>query len=209
LRNAEAIQSEAALISLAQTGNQEAFSELVLQHTSRIFRVSLRLLKNREDAEDNLQNTLLKAFCQIRRFKKESQFSTWLFRIATNEALMSLRSRRSRDIQNDAGVAEKGENEDFDLPDPVSNPERQYMCKEYTSTILRGLAPKLKSILLLQKMEGWTTGELAEKFGVTAQCIKYRSFRARRMLVKKMKRTSMAAHGVYRGHLTSSKIRPS
>lgn len=198
MRNAAAIQSEAALISLAQTGDQEAFSELVLKHTSRIFRVSLKLLNNHEDAEDNLQNTLLKAFCQIRRFKKESQFSTWLFRIATNEALMCIRSRRPRHNQNDASVTEDREREDFDLPDPASNPERQYICKEYASTILRGLKPRVKTILLLQKMEGWTAEELAAKFGVTAQCIKYRSFHARKALFKKLRRTCFSPAGVYR-----------
>jgi RNA polymerase sigma-70 factor, ECF subfamily len=193
-----AIQSEAALISLAQAGDREAFNELVLKHTSRIFRVSLRLLKNHEDAEDNLQNTLLKAFCQLRRFKKESQFSTWLFRIATNEALMSIRRRRSRNIQKDASVAEDHERENFDVADPASNPERQYICKEYASAILRGLTPRLKTIVLLQKMEGWTTEELAARFGVTAQCIKYRSFHARKVLFKKLRRTCFSPTGLYR-----------
>ena len=85
---------ENILVARAQSGSAEAFAELARKHSSQIYKRSLRILRNREDAEDNLQNVLLQAFRNINSFEGKSQFSTWLLRVAINEALMKLRKRR-------------------------------------------------------------------------------------------------------------------
>ncbi len=186
MKNLAAIRSEAALIKSAQSGDSEAFAALVARHKTQIYRVSLRILKNQEDAEDNLQNTMLKAFCQIRRFNRESQFSSWLVRIAINEALMFLRRQRSRKMQDTVQITEDGDALVMELPDPSSNPEREYIHKELASKVMFELGPKLEKIVLLQKLEGWTSHELAEQFGISAGLVKYRLFRARAILREKM-----------------------
>ncbi len=86
--------SENILVARAQSGSDAAFAELARKHSSQIYKCSLRILHNREDAEDNLQNALLQAFRKINTFQRKSQFSTWLVGIAVNEALMKLRKRR-------------------------------------------------------------------------------------------------------------------
>src|SRR5438477_12892471 len=86
---------ERVLVAKAQAGNEEAFTELVRRHSGQVYGLSLNMLRNREDAEDNLQNVLVKAFQHIDRFEGNSQFSTWLVRITINEALMKLRQRNS------------------------------------------------------------------------------------------------------------------
>src|SRR5215467_5067391 len=91
---------ERTLVTRAQQGNEEAFSELVRRHSGQVYGLSLNMLRNREDAEDNLQNVLVKAFHNIRRFEGNSQFSTWLVRITINEALMKLRKRNSERISD-------------------------------------------------------------------------------------------------------------
>src|SRR5215813_5933812 len=91
---------ERVLVTKAQSGNQEAFTELVRRHSGQIYGLSLNMLRNREDAEDNLQNVLVKAYHNIRRFEGNSQFSTWLVRITINEALMKLRKRNSERISD-------------------------------------------------------------------------------------------------------------
>jgi RNA polymerase sigma-70 factor (ECF subfamily) len=186
LKNAAAIKSEAALIGLARSGNAEAFSELSTRHNMQVYRVSLKMLKNREDAEDNLQNTMFKAFRRIKQFNRESQFSTWLVRIAINEALMFLRSKRNRRIQDTTLITEDGEVLRLDVADPSTNPEREYMNKELASKVLKELSPPLKAIFLLHKIEGWTNNEMAEKFGLPSQRVKHRVFRARTILRKKL-----------------------
>src|SRR5579864_4428907 len=91
---------ERTLVAKAQAGNEEAFTELVRRHSGQVYGLSLNMLRNREDAEDNLQNVLVKAFHHIDRFEGNSQFSTWLVRITINEALMKLRKRNSERISD-------------------------------------------------------------------------------------------------------------
>src|SRR5262250_1177651 len=91
---------ERTLVTRAQQGDEEAFTELVRRHSGQIYGLSLNMLRNREDAEDNLQNVLVKAFHNINRFEGNSQFSTWLVRITINEALMKLRKRNSERISD-------------------------------------------------------------------------------------------------------------
>src|SRR5215470_5848463 len=86
---------ENRLLEQARAGNADAFSELVKLNSSSVYGISLKILKNREDAEDNLQNVFCKAYRKIQNFNGESRVSTWLFRIAINEALMQLRRRQS------------------------------------------------------------------------------------------------------------------
>src|ERR1700733_9408882 len=90
--------SDETLIERARAGNSSAFGELVRRHSSRVYGMSFRVLKNREDAEDNLQNAFCKAYGKIQQFEGKSKFSTWLMQIAINEALMMLRKRRSEGV---------------------------------------------------------------------------------------------------------------
>src|SRR5215469_10594875 len=87
--------SDAALLRRVRRGDSAAFSQLSQKHEHKIFAVSWRILKNREDAEDNAQSTLMRAYLQCGQFRGGSQFSTWLVRVAINEALMRLRRRKS------------------------------------------------------------------------------------------------------------------
>jgi RNA polymerase sigma-70 factor (ECF subfamily) len=91
--NSQTVLSDRALIINARAGSRNAFGELVRRHPSLVLGMSLKMLRNREDAEDNLQNAFCKAYGKIQQFEGNSQFSTWLLRIAINEALMTLRKR--------------------------------------------------------------------------------------------------------------------
>jgi RNA polymerase sigma-70 factor, ECF subfamily len=172
---------ERTLVAKAQTGNEEAFTELVRRHSRQIYGLSLNMLRNREDAEDNLQNVLVKAFHNINRFEGNSQFSTWLVRISINEALMKIRKRSSERI-SDYHPANASEDEPRSFPeieDSRQDPEREYISKELTRKVFRGLNPSLQDTFILQKAEGWTNRELAEAQGITVSTVKSRVFRAR------------------------------
>ena len=88
---------EGELLALARAGNEEAFTTLVRQNSPMIYKISRRVLKNHEDAEDALQNVLIKAYQRLDTFDGHSRFSTWLFRVAFNEALMTIRRNRATD----------------------------------------------------------------------------------------------------------------
>jgi RNA polymerase sigma-70 factor (ECF subfamily) len=179
--NTKTALTDQALIASAREGNRNAFGELVRRHSSRVYGMSFKMLKNREDAEDNLQNVFCKAFGKIRQFEGNSQFSTWLMRIAINEALMMLRKRKSEDATNYAEKESDTEDQDTkpEVRDLRADPERQYLTKELTAKALDALQPTLKYTFILQKGEGWTSRELAEAFDVTAETVKSRIFRAR------------------------------
>ena len=172
---------ERVLVARAQSGNEEAFTELVRRHSGQVYGLSLNMLRNREDAEDNLQNVLVKAFHHIDRFEGNSQFSTWLVRITINEALMKLRKRNSERISDyQASAGPDDEPRTFpEIEDIRQDPERQYISKELARKAFLGLNPSLQDTFILQKAEGWTNRELAQALGITVSTVKSRVFRAR------------------------------
>ena len=132
MMNSQIAESEKALIASARAGNRNAFGELVRRHSHRVYGMSFRILKNREDAEDNLQNVFCKAFSKIQQFEGNSQFPTWLVRIAVNEALMMLRKRRPEEAATcaDEERTQDGHETSEELRDWHADPERQYLTKE-------------------------------------------------------------------------------
>lgn len=174
----QTLVSEATLVEKAAAGSQQAFGELVRRHSSRVYAVSFKILKNREDAEDNLQNVFCKAFRKIGQFEGKSQFSTWLVRIAMNEALMALRKHR---VEDNEGGDQSGTDATTweEIRDLHTDPERQYITKDLMAKAFGSLQPSLRNALILHKGEGWTNRELAKALGVRAQTVKSRVFRAR------------------------------
>jgi RNA polymerase sigma-70 factor (ECF subfamily) len=140
---------ERTLVAKAQAGNDEAFTELVRRHSGQVYGLSLNMLRHREDAEDNLQNVLVKAFHNINRF----------------EGLRTSLRMRPRSFP--------------EIEDSRQDPEREYISKELTRKVFRGLNPSLQDTFILQKAEGWTNRELAEALGITVSTVKSRVFRAR------------------------------
>jgi RNA polymerase sigma-70 factor, ECF subfamily len=185
----ELAHAEERLLRRARAGNADAFSELVHRHSSKVYGVSLKILKNREDAEDNLQNVFCKAYRSIRNFQGNSKISTWLYRIAINEALMKLRKRQSERV---VGLSEMPGADDeeggvFQMEDFAPSPERQCIASDLTEKAFRGLDPRMGDTFILNKAEGWTNRELAKAFGTTAETVKSRIFRTRLKLRQEMR----------------------
>lgn len=177
-------ESDATLVAQAQDGNQNAFGELAGRHSARIYGVSFRMLRNREDAEDNLQNALFKAHRKIRQFEGKSHFSTWLTRIAINEAMMILRKRAPEMAAPHLSVdLIKTEPEmEVQIPDEKADPERACIARDLATKAFSELNPSLRKTFILHKAEGWTHPELAKTFGTDTSAVKSRIFRARARL---------------------------
>ena len=172
---------EATLIANARAGNQQAFGELVGRHSTRVYGVSYKMLRNREDAEDNLQNVLFKAYKKILQFEGKSQFSTWLTRIAINEAMMMLRKRGPEKAAAFVDVDPSKSQPEIctGIRDSRADPEREYIARELAAKVFNGLNPNLRNTFILHKAEGWTHPELAKTLGIDAHTVKSRIFRAR------------------------------
>jgi RNA polymerase sigma-70 factor, ECF subfamily len=179
---------ESELLPLARAGNGEAFTALVRQNSSTVYKISKRVLKNHEDAEDALQNVLIKAYKRLDTFDGHSRFSTWLFRVAFNEALMTIRRNRSRrqDCFVELSCVDGGAGGINDIQDRSENSERKYVNHDLAVKAMRRLNPLLRAAFLLHKREGWTHQEIAEEMGISAETAKSRVYRARRQLRQEM-----------------------
>jgi len=155
-----------------------------------LFQTALRVLGNAEDAEDALQDGMISAFRNLRRFEGRSQFSTWLTRIVINAALMRRRSAKARP----AVSLDETPRED-ELPaterfsDNRPNPEQVFAGTELREIIganLDELSPLLRTAFVLREVQGYSTGEAAKKLGVTENTLKARLWRARHQLAERL-----------------------
>jgi len=184
--------NEAKLIRAGQRGDQQAVEALFSRYQRPLFQTALRVLGNAEDAEDALQDGLLSAFRNLKRFEGRSQFSTWLTRIVINAALMRRRSAKARP----AVSLDETPRED-ELPateryaDDGPTPEQVFAgteIREMINSNLDELSPLLRTAFLLREVEGYSTGEAAKKLGVTENTLKARLWRARHQLANRLGR---------------------
>ncbi len=177
---------EQVLLAAAKQGQTEAFGALCEPLARKLVQSAQRITRNREDAEDALQDAFMSAFIHIKNFDGRSTFSTWLTRIAINSALMTLRKKRSsREIP--IGCGELGANGvGWDVPDPSANPEKLYAQRE-KQRILREaiceLRPTIRQAVEIQLRE-LSMEETAGMIGVSVAAAKGRLFHGRRALRK-------------------------
>jgi RNA polymerase sigma-70 factor (ECF subfamily) len=185
-------EDDAALVTAAKCGSNDAFEVLVRRHQARILRVAWRFTRNREDAEDITQQTLQKAFLHFRQFEGNSSFSTWLTRIAMNQALMWLRRKRSlsevpideSSTKNETAVA-------LDFPDLGPNPEDSCLQRErerILSAAINELRPGMRTAIQLRGIGELSTAETAHVMGISVESVKGRVFHARKKLREILKR---------------------
>ena len=178
-------ESDAELIDATKRGEGRAFEILVKRHQKRVFSVAFGISRNHEDAEDISQQCFMKAFVHLGTFSGQSTFSTWLTRIAINEALMSLRRARSQkavsihEVLNDDGTSAP-----FEIPDASEGVEERYAQIEKARLISAAtdkLTPDIRRTLQLT-LEDRTVTESAKILRVSVSTVKARLFRARRKL---------------------------
>lgn len=186
-----------ALVAAAKQGDKEAFEILVERHAHRVFATALRITGNHQDAEDAAQQTLQKAFTYLGRFEGKSAFSTWLTRIAINEALMLRRKGRSlREISIDE--PEGGEEAAFtlEIPDSDPSPEVSYSQREQQellSAAMEQLRPNMRRAIELRDLRELSVSETARVTGLSISAVKAQLFHARRKLREALRRNMRAA----------------
>lgn len=186
-------EDEHLLVTAAKSGDLSAFEELVNRYERKIFRLTMNITRNHEDAEDSMQDAFMKAYSHLADFQEGSRFYTWLVRIAANEALMRLRKRRPNQFSLDEPI--EGEDGDDFLPQQIEDwgpsPEQRYAQSEMRD-ILRGviddLSPDFRIVFVLRDVEGLSTEETAEAVGISEAAVKSRLLRARLKLRQKLDR---------------------
>ncbi len=177
--------NDETLVSAAKMGEEQAFVALCNRHSKKLLRTLLWTTKCREDAEDALQDTFLRAFAHVSGFDGRSQFSTWLTRIAINSGLMILRKERARPQVSLDGVAEHESWRLNAIIDHRVDIERQFVEAERSASLqiaIRDLRPALRHVVELHQQHGCAMKELAEFAGISIPAAKSRLLRARTTL---------------------------
>jgi RNA polymerase sigma-70 factor, ECF subfamily len=186
------IDDEAPIVAQARLGNTGAFNELLRRYERKIFRLALHITQNREDAEDVLQESFLKAYEHLDQFQGQSKFYTWIVRIAVNQALMKLRKRKSdRSVSLDETIDTGEDNLSREIAAWDENPEQKYSRDELQrilTSAIDGLAPIYRAVFVLRDIDGLSTEEAAEALELSVPAVKSRLLRARLQLREKLTR---------------------
>jgi RNA polymerase sigma-70 factor, ECF subfamily len=186
------IETQKASLSLKalKSGDRSEFARLVEAHSAQIYRLALKMLGNAQDAEDVLQETFIKAFRKVDGFDGRSSISTWLFRIAMNEALMVLRRQQPETVSiQEPNESVDGEQEPLQIVDWCCLPEEELLSAEgqkFLGEAAQELSHSLRMVFLLRDVEGLSTRETAEVLNISETAVKTRLSRARLQLREKL-----------------------
>src|SRR3954453_18217770 len=181
--------SDDVLVENCTNGDEAGFDELMKRHHPTALKVAYSIVRNRQDAEDEVQNAFWKAYRHIGQFNRDSKFSTWLTRIVVNQCLMKL--RRSRKVQyiyiGDASSGDEFAN--FELRDSRHTPEDGVGEAEVQNVLfqeIRRTPPLLRNVFLLRDVQQLPMPKVAEMLGISVAAAKSRLLRARSELRSRM-----------------------
>ncbi len=183
---------EGILVAQAREGDTKAFAELVRRYEGKIFRLAQHVTQNREDAEDVLQETFMKAYEHLDQFKGDSKFYTWIVRIAVNQALMKLRRRKTdKSVSLDETIDTGEDTLVREIAAWDEDPEQRFSREELgeiLDTAIQSLEPPYRSVFVLRDIDELSTEETAEALNLSVPAVKSRLLRARLQLREKLTR---------------------
>ena len=183
---------ETTLVSQSREGDTGAFGELVRRYEGKIFRLAQHVTQNREDAEDVLQETFMKAYEHLDQFQGNSKFYTWIVRIAVNQALMKLRRRKTdKSVSLDETIDTGEDTMVREIAAWDEDPEQRFSRDELggiLDTAVQSLEPPYRSVFVLRDIDELSTEETADALGLSIPAVKSRLLRARLQLREKLTR---------------------
>ena len=178
--------SDDQLVSRARSGDQAAFGELCLRYTGMLKQRIFRIVRNREDTEDVLQETLLSAYRHLDTFRGACRVATWMTKIGINASLMILRKRRMMPAVISEQVSEDGQRfESPDFRDPGLNPEQRYIAEQTIDklcSVMRRLPAHIRTVMDLYCVRELRLKDAAAILGITDAAAKSRVLRGRKRL---------------------------
>jgi RNA polymerase sigma-70 factor (ECF subfamily) len=191
-RSAFSELTDTDLVEMCQSGDQSAFAELMARHQSTAMKIAVSILRDQQDAEDEVQNAFWKAYEHIKQFQREAKFSTWLTRIVVNQCLMRLRQLRgAKFLYLEDAISSGDETLTLELRDTRISAEQE-IGREQVALVLREeirrTPPLLRNVFLLRDVEQRPIPEVAERLGISLAAAKSRLLRARLELRRRMRR---------------------
>lgn len=178
--------SDEELVARARKGDRPAFAHLVDRHRVSVFNLTLRIVGNREDAEEAAQDVFVRAYRSLDRFRGDARFATWLYRIAVNVSLSS--ARRSRRDLSTTSLSEPEDDDDglpFQIPDTSANPAERFEQAEFREQVrnlVSALPPIYSAVIAMYHIQSLSYDEISEALELPIGTVKARLFRARAAL---------------------------
>jgi len=186
-------QEDLELVAKAKEGDQNAFSKLMARYRDSIFFMVLKMVHNRDDAEDLTIEAFGKAFNSISNYSADYAFSTWLFKIATNNSIDFIRKKRLQTTSLDqTSTTDDGETTPIAVRDHAPDPEETVIKDQRAAKIreaIEQLSPKYRSLIELRYLDELSYEEIAEKLDLPLGTVKAQLFRAKDMLYNMLKIT--------------------
>jgi RNA polymerase sigma-70 factor (ECF subfamily) len=177
-----AVETDETLVRRAQEGDTSAFDELVRRYTQIVYRVLYKILRHEEDTQDALQDTFVSAYRALPRFRQDARLSTWIYRIATNAALMKARARRTNLVSLDQPVDDGEMQAVRDLPDWSATPDEELLTAETRRVMedaIQALPAEQRAAFVLHDIQDLSSAETAQAMGITVSAVNSRLHRAR------------------------------
>jgi RNA polymerase sigma factor (sigma-70 family) len=186
-RRQESRDEDSVLIRRALEGDQRSFRRLRAKYHDAIFNLIARMIRNREEVEDLTQEAFIKAFGSLRSFNEEYAFSTWLYKIATNNCIDHIRKKKLHTFSIDKPIESKDSDYTFELPDSTYEPDREIIDsqrKRLLQEAIDSLPAKYRRVIVLRHTEEKEYQEIAKLLRLPIGTVKAHIFRAREMLYK-------------------------
>lgn len=183
-------RDDSALVKRAKEGDGKAYDELTLLYKEAVYSIIYRMVHNQQEAEDLMQETFIKAYNSITSFNEEYAFSTWLFKIATNNCIDFFRKRKLRTYSMDQSIRYKDDEIQVEYADDKPTIEKEIISSEKSKIIkiaIEQLPEKYRQAIVLRHQEERSYEEIAEIMNLPLGTVKARIFRAREMLYKSLK----------------------
>jgi RNA polymerase sigma-70 factor (ECF subfamily) len=189
-RRLESREEDSALIKRALTGDQKAFRRLRLKYHDAIFKLINRMIRNREEVEDLTQEAFIKAFASLASFNEEYAFSTWLYKIATNNSIDYVRKRKLQTFSINKPIESEESDYSFELPDTDPEPDQEMIAaqrKKMLDDAMNALPAKYRQVILMRHVDEQEYQEIAKTLKLPLGTVKAHIFRARELLYKQLR----------------------
>ncbi|MBV6478144.1 MAG: ECF RNA polymerase sigma factor SigW [Ignavibacteria bacterium] len=188
--NVKSRSEDNSLIDEALSGNQTSYEKLMKKYYQLIYNLVYRMISKKEDVEDLTQEAFIKAFNSLKNFDKQFSFSTWLFKIATNNAIDYLRKKKLSTFSIDKQIESDDSDFTFEIPDSENKPDKHIMDKEMRKILdeaIDSLPPKYKQVIVMRHKGELEYEEIAKELNLPLGTVKAHIFRGRELMNKYLK----------------------
>lgn len=178
------------LIHAALKGNQDAYKRLMKKYYIPLFNLIYRLIHNKDEVEDLTQEAFVKAFQSLQYFNEEYAFSTWLYKIASNNTIDYIRKKKLETFSIDKPIASEENDYKFELPDTTYQPDKEIINRQKTALLTKAigeLPEKYRRVIVLRHVEEYDYAEIAKMLKLPIGTVKAHIFRARELLYKALR----------------------